>query len=127
MNGDTHFPCWGDGTPEREFLYVDDMAEASVFVMNLSKEIYDSCTKPMQSYLNVGFGSDISIAELSKTVGSVVSYQGKISFDSSQPDGSPRKLIDSSRIIELGWSPKMRLIEGLEHAYADFLLRHQDV
>jgi len=118
---------WGTGTPLREFLYVDDMAEASVFVMNLSKEIYDSCTKPMQSYLNVGFGSDISIAELSKTVGSVVSYQGKISFDSSQPDGSPRKLIDSSRIIELGWSPKMRLIEGLEHAYADFLLRHQDV
>jgi len=118
---------WGTGTPLREFLYVDDMAEASVFVMNLSKEIYDSCTKPMQSYLNVGFGSDISIAELAKTVGSVVSYQGKISFDSSQPDGSPRKLIDSSRIIELGWSPKMRLIEGLEHAYADFLLRHQDV
>jgi GDP-L-fucose synthase len=118
---------WGTGTPRREFLYVEDMAKASVFVMNLDRLIYDSCTKPMQSYLNVGFGSDISIAELAKIIGSVVGYKGEISFDSSQPDGSPRKLIDSTRINELGWSPKMNLIEGLRYAYSDFLLRQQDV
>jgi len=114
---------WGTGTPRREFLFVDDMAEASVLVMNLDKSLYDLHTTPMQSYLNVGFGSDISITELSKTVGAVVGYQGKISFDSNQLDGSPRKLIDSSRLNKIGWSPKVDLIEGLKLAYADFLLR----
>ena len=89
---------WGTGTPKREFLYVDDMASASVFVMELDKAAYDAQTEPMQSHINVGFGSDVAIAELAKVVGAEVGYQGKISFDSSKPDGSPRKWMDSARL-----------------------------
>ena len=112
---------WGTGTPRREFLFVDDMAAASVFVMELDKKIYDQHTKPMQSHINVGFGSDITIAELAKAVGDAVGYQGKISSDTSKPDGSPRKWMDSSRLNRLGWSAKTALQEGLALAYSDFL------
>jgi GDP-L-fucose synthase len=111
---------WGTGTPRREFLYVDDMATASVFVMDLDKATYDSQTGPMQSHINVGFGSDVTIAELSKAVSDAVGYQGKISYDSSKPDGSPRKWIDSGRLNRLGWSPKINLEIGLVRAYQDF-------
>jgi GDP-L-fucose synthase len=111
---------WGTGTPRREFLYVDDMATASVFVMDLDKATYDSQTGPMQSHINVGFGSDVTIAELSKAVSDAVGYQGKISYDSSKPDGSPRKWIDSGRLNRLGWSPKINLETGLVRAYQDF-------
>ncbi len=112
---------WGSGTPMREFLYVDDMAAASVFVMNLPKTIYDQHTTPMQSQINVGFGSDISIAQLAQAVSLAVGYQGQIDFDPTQPDGAPRKLMDSSRLNTLGWQAKVGLAEGLALAYADFL------
>jgi len=115
---------WGTGNPKREFLYVDDMAAASVFVMDLSKEIYDRHTSPMQSHINVGFSSDITIAELSKEVGAAVGYQGQIAFDSSKPDGAPRKWMDSSRLNQLGWHAKVDLRIGLKQAYADFLKNH---
>jgi len=111
---------WGTGTPRREFLYVDDMAAASVFVMELDKAIYDSQTEPMQSHLNVGSGSDITIAELALAVAKATGYQGKISFDSSKPDGAPRKWMDSSRLNKLGWSAKTSLEKGLLEAYSDF-------
>ena len=112
---------WGTGTPKREFLYVDDMAAASVFVMDLDKEIYDQHTSPMQSHINVGFGSDITIAELAKTVGAVIGYQGHIGFDATKPDGTPRKWMDSSRLNRLGWQAKVDLQNGLKSAYDDFL------
>jgi GDP-L-fucose synthase len=112
---------WGTGTPRREFLYVDDMAAASVFVMDLDKKIYDQHTEPMQSHINVGFGSDVTIAELAKAVGDAVGYQGKISFDTSKPDGSPRKWMDSSRLNTLGWNAKTPLQQGLAMAYSDFV------
>jgi len=111
---------WGTGTPRREFLYVDDMAAASVFVMELDKKTYDQQTEPMQSHINVGFGSDITIAELAKAVGQAIGYQGKISFDASKPDGSPRKWMDSGRLNKLGWNAQVGLEKGLVQAYADF-------
>jgi len=117
---------WGTGTPKREFLYVDDMAAASVFVMELEKSIYDQKTSPMQSHINVGFGSDVTIADLAKSVGSAVGFQGVISFDVSKPDGTPRKWMDSSRLNAVGWSPKVQLVEGLDLAYADFLSGHRE-
>jgi len=112
---------WGTGTPKREFLYVDDMAAASVFVMLLDKDTYDSQTQPMQSHINVGFGSDVTIAELAHIVSSVIGYVGKITFDSSKPDGAPRKWMDSSKLNQLGWRPAVTLEEGLVLAYANFL------
>jgi GDP-L-fucose synthase len=112
---------WGTGSPSREFLYVDDMAAASIFVMNLDKKKYDQHTEPMQSHINVGYGSDITIAELAKVVGDAVGFQGKINFDSSKPDGSPRKWMDSSKLNQLGWSPIVGLERGLVIAYQDFL------
>ena len=112
---------WGSGTPRREFLYVDDMAAASVFVMNLPKATLDAHTQPMQSHINVGFGSDITIKELALAVGKTVGYQGIIDFDTSKPDGSPRKLMDSRRLNALGWQAKVSLDAGLAAAYQDFL------
>ena len=112
---------WGSGTPRREFLYVDDMAAASVFVMNLPKATLDAHTQPMQSHINVGFGSDITIKELALAVGKTVGYQGIIDFDTSKPDGSPRKLMDSRRLNALGWQAKVSLDSGLAAAYQDFL------
>lgn len=112
---------WGTGTPRREFLYVDDMAAASVFVMSLDKKAYDSQTEMMQSHLNVGSGSDVTIAELAAAVRDAVAYQGKIRFDSSMPDGAPRKWMDSGRLNQLGWQPKVHLQQGLSLAYNAFL------
>ena len=111
---------WGTGTPRREFLYVDDMAAASVFVMQLNKEIYDSKTEPMQSHINVGFGSDVTIAELATAVGAAVGYQGNISFDASKPDGAPRKWMSSDRLNKLGWQAQVGLESGLAQAYAAY-------
>jgi GDP-L-fucose synthase len=111
---------WGTGTPKREFLYVDDMAAASVYVMNLDKATYDQHTQPMLSHINVGCGADITIKELAETVAKVVGYQGEITFDPSKPDGSPRKLMDSSRLNALGWQAKVGLEDGLKLAYQDF-------
>jgi len=113
---------WGSGTPKREFLYVDDMASASVFVMNLDKAIYDLQTAEMQSHINVGWGTDISIKELANTIATVLSYEGAINFDTSKLDGSPRKLMDSSKLNKLGWQPRVGLEEGIEKAYASYLI-----
>lgn len=115
---------WGTGTPRREFLYVDDMAAASIHVMALPKATYDAHTAPMQSHINVGFGDDVTIAELAKTVASVVGYQGQIDFDTSKPDGAPRKWMSSSRMNNLGWAPKIELQSGLALAYEDYLKTH---
>ena len=112
---------WGTGTPRREFLYVDDMAEASFFVMQLDKKTYDSQTLPMQSHINVGFGSDVTIKELAQAVAKATGYQGKISFDPSKPDGSPRKWMDSGRLNKLGWKPRVDLESGLRAAYSAFV------
>jgi GDP-L-fucose synthase len=112
---------WGTGNPMREFLYVDDMAAASVHVMQLDKPLYDQHTSSMQSHINVGFGSDVTIAELAREVASATGYQGRIEFDTSKPDGAPRKLMDSSRLSALGWRAKVGLREGLVAVYKDFL------
>ena len=112
---------WGSGTPRREFLYVDDMAAASVHVMNLPAATYVAHTQPMQSQINVGCGQDITIRELAHAIGQVVGYQGLIEFDPSKPDGTPRKLMDSSRLNALGWQAKVGLQDGLAAAYQDFL------
>jgi GDP-L-fucose synthase len=112
---------WGSGTPKREFLFVDDMAAACVFVMNLSDATYAQHTQPMLSHINVGYGSDITIAELAQTIAQVVDYRGTITFDATKPDGAPRKLMDSSRLNTLGWSPKVGLQAGLSAAYKDYL------
>ena len=112
---------WGTGTPMREFLYVDDMAAASVHVMNLPKATYEQHTQSMLSHINVGYGSDVTIAEVARTIAQVVGYQGQIEFDTSKPDGAPRKLMDSSRLQSLSWKAQVGLTEGLQHAYADFI------
>ncbi|BEI32927.1 GDP-L-fucose synthase [Polynucleobacter sp. HIN5] len=112
---------WGTGTPKREFLYVDDMAAASVFVMQLDPVAYEAQTEPMQSHINVGFGSDITIAQLADAIAKATGYQGQITFDPTKPDGSPRKLMDSKRLNRLGWSPKVGLEEGLATAYNEYV------
>jgi GDP-L-fucose synthase len=121
VNNSPTVTVWGSGTPKREFLYVDDMAAASVFVMNLPKAVYDHHTTPMQSQINVGFGSDITIAELAQSVSKAVGFQGNIDFDPTQPDGSPRKLMDSTRLNALGWQAKVYLEQGLAFAYQEFI------
>ena len=112
---------WGTGTPMREFLYVDDMAAASIFVMELDREIYDKQVEPMQNHINVGYGSDITIAELARLIANIVGFLGRIEFDSSKPDGSPKKLMDSTRLIRMGWQPKVDLEQGLKNTYQEFL------
>ncbi|WP_180127385.1 GDP-L-fucose synthase [Rhodoferax sp. BLA1] len=112
---------WGTGIPKREFLYVDDMASASVFVMNLADTLYQTHTRPMQSHINVGYGSDITISELAHAVGKAVGYPGQITFDATKPDGAPRKWMDSTRLNSLGWQAKTDLASGLRQAYADFV------
>ncbi len=112
---------WGSGTPMREFLYVDDMAAASVHVMELADEIYQANTQPMLSHINVGTGVDCTIRELAETVARVVGFTGNVTFDATKPDGTPRKLLDVSRLKALGWQYSVSLEAGLEQAYAWFL------
>ncbi|MFC4933130.1 GDP-L-fucose synthase [Massilia sp. GCM10023247] len=112
---------WGSGKPMREFLYVDDMAAASVHVMDLAPESYAAVTAPMHSHINVGSGTDVSIDELAHLVRDVVGFEGRIVFDASKPDGTPRKLLDVSKLRALGWSASTPLREGLQRAYAAFL------
>ena len=111
---------WGTGTPRREFLYVDDMAAASVHVMNLDKTTYDQHTQPMLSHINVGCGDDVTIRELAAAIGKTVGYQGALQFDTSKPDGTPRKLMDSTRLNTMGWKSTVSLEQGLMQAYQDF-------
>jgi GDP-L-fucose synthase len=112
---------WGTGTPRREFLYVDDMAAASVHVMQLPKAAYDQHTTPMQSHINVGSGSDVTIAQVAQAIAQTVGYGGNIEFDASKPDGAPRKWMDSSRLNALGWRAQVDLDAGLAAAYQDFV------
>jgi len=117
---------WGTGKPFREFLHVDDMAAACVFVMNLDKTTYDTHTQAMLSHINVGVGHDITIAELAKLISNTIKYEGNIEFDSSKPDGTKRKLMDSSRLNKLGWQAKIKLEDGLALTYQDFLKSYKD-
>jgi GDP-L-fucose synthase len=112
---------WGTGTPRREFLYVDDMAAACCFVMNLDKVIYDQQIHAMQNHVNVGFGSDITVSELALMIRSVIGFEGRVSFDSSYPNGAHQKLIDSSKLRKLGWNPKYNLKDALTVTYESFL------
>jgi GDP-L-fucose synthase len=117
---------WGSGKPRREFLHVDDMAAASVHVMELDPEVYWSTASPMLSHINVGSGKDCTIAELAQLVAEVTGFRGSIEFDRSKPDGTPRKLLDISRLQALGWSAAISLPEGLKDAYAWFLDNQAD-
>ena len=121
MQGTHEVAIWGTGTPKREFLYVDDMAAASVHVMNLPAATYQQHTQPMLSHINVGYGEDMSIAELAHSVARTVGYTGHIAFDATKPDGAPRKLMYSSRLHSLGWQAQVDLPTGLALAYRDFL------
>jgi GDP-L-fucose synthase len=112
---------WGTGTPRREFLHADDLAEAAIYVMELPKNIWHEHTSSDQYHVNVGYGTDISIAEIARLIAEVVSFQGKISFDFGKPDGTPRKLLDSSKIRSLGWRPKIDLAAGLKNTYGDLI------
>ncbi len=112
---------WGTGTPMREFLYVDDMAAASIFVMELDKQTYDQCTEPMQSHINVGFGSDVTIRDLAEMISKTVGYEGNIIFDATKPDGTPRKLLNSNRLKTMGWKAKVHLRDGLALAYQNYI------
>lgn len=112
---------WGTGKPMREFLHVDDMAAASVYVMNLESTIYEANTQPMLSHINVGTGQDCTIRELAETMKSVVGFEGELVFDSSKPDGTPRKLMDVSRLEALGWRASISLKDGLGETYRWFL------
>ncbi len=118
---------WGSGSPYREFLYVDDMASASIHVMNMESSDYKKQTEPMLSHLNVGFGTDIKISDLSIAVARIVKYDGDIVFDTEKPDGAPRKLLDSSRLNALGWHPKVTLEDGLSKTYIDFLENYEQL
>jgi GDP-L-fucose synthase len=124
-SGAAEVTIWGTGTPRREFLYVDDMAAAGVHVMGLGQTVYAAHVEPMQSHINVGSGSDVTIAELARTVAGVVGFNGEIRYDPDKPDGTPRKLLDSSRLHNLGWQATTGLEAGLTLAYRDFLLRPQ--
>ena len=121
VRGDDTVMAWGTGSPKREFLHVDDMAAASVFVMNLDNRTYQQHTQPMLSHINVGTGVDCSIKELTETVAKVVGFTGNIEWDTSKPDGTPRKLMDVSRLRGLGWRYSIGLEDGLRDAYQWFL------
>ncbi|RPG75805.1 MAG: GDP-L-fucose synthase [Euryarchaeota archaeon TMED85] len=120
INNDEKVIVWGTGKAMREFLYVDDMAEASLFVLELDKEIYFANTKPMISHINIGSGIDITIRELAQIMKDVIGFKGDLFFDTAQPDGSYRKLIDVSRLSKMGWNHKISLKEGLERTYEWF-------
>ncbi|MDD2741860.1 MAG: NAD-dependent epimerase/dehydratase family protein, partial [Rhodocyclaceae bacterium] len=121
QRGDEEVVIWGSGTPMREFLHVDDMAAASIHVMNLDAETYQANTLPMLSHINVGTGIDCTIRELAETVARVTGFSGRLVFDATKPDGAPRKLMDVSRLASLGWRASISLEEGLRGAYAWFV------
>lgn len=125
ITGQSKVVVWGTGKPRREFLYVDDVASACVHVMDLDRAVYSAPTEPMQSHINVGTGEDLTIGELSRLISEIVGFSGEIVFDSSRPDGTPRKLLDVSRIRSLGWAPKVTLQEGIRRTYGDFMERGQ--
>jgi len=121
VNGNSEVVVWGTGNSMREFLYVDDMAEASLFVLELDEEAYKANTKPMLSHINVGTGKDVTIREMAKTMKEVVGFKGKLIFDASKPGGPPRKLIDVSRLSDMGWNYSTDLKDGLSKTYKWYL------
>ena len=121
INNSRVVTVWGSGKPKREFLYVDDIADACTYVMGIDKSILDKYIKPMCSHINVGSGTDLTIKELAENIKKVVGYKGKINFDLTKPDGNPSKLIDSQLLNSLGWKPKINLKDGLLKTYKDFL------
>jgi len=121
INGETKVEIWGSGNALREFLFVDDMADASLFVLNLSKDLYQAGTKPMLSHINVGVGKDITIRDLAETMKKVVGFKGELIFDTSKSDGTHRKLIDVTCLSKMGWSYSTELKEGLEKTYKWYL------
>lgn len=126
LRGDAEVVIWGSGKPMREFLHVDDMAAASVHVMNLDTQTYQEHTQPMLSHINVGTGQDCTITELAHTIAKVTGFQGNLGFDASKPDGAPRKLMDVSRLASLGWVANIGLEAGLRDAYTWFVEHIQE-
>ncbi|MGY6277184.1 GDP-L-fucose synthase [Methylomonas sp. MgM2] len=124
QRGDDEVVIWGSGKPMREFLHVDDMAAACVYVMEMDKSRYQAHTQPMLSHINVGTGVDCTIRELAETIAKVTGFSGRLSFDATKPDGTPRKLMDVSRLKNLGWEASIALEDGLRHAY-NWFLEHQ--
>lgn len=127
INQDSQVTVWGSGNPMREFLHVDDMASASIHVMNLDKAVYDANTDPMLSHINVGTGVDCTIRELAETISEVVGYKGNLVFDATKPDGTPRKLMDVTRLADLGWNSRVSLRDGLVDAYDWYLKNKADL
>jgi GDP-L-fucose synthase len=117
VNNDAEVVVWGTGNAMREFLYVDDMAAASLFVLELDEEIYQANTKSMLSHINVGTGKDVTIREMAETMKEVIGFKGKLTFDTTKPDGAPRKLIDVSRLSNMGWKCSVDLEDGLTKTY----------
>ena len=117
QNNDNEVVIWGSGTPKREFLHVDDMAAASIYIMNLDSEIYSLHTKPLLSHINVGTGIDCTISELAQIIADMTGFSGKLIFDDSKPDGAPRKLMDVSKLRDLGWKHTINLKDGLAETY----------
>ena len=124
--GTAEVVVWGTGTPRREFLHVDDMAEAALFVHDLDRETYDRETEPMLSHINVGAGTDVTIRALAETVARITRFEGQISFDTTKPDGTPRKLMDVSRLARLGWQARIPLEEGIRETYTWYLAQGAD-
>ena len=121
VNNDAEVSVWGTGNAMREFLYVDDMAEASLFALELDEQTYKANTQPMLSHINVGTGKDVTIKEMAETMREVVGYKGKLTFDTTKPDGAPRKLIDVSRLSNMGWKYNIDLEDGLKQTYKWYL------
>ena len=121
MNRDQEVLVWGSGQPMREFLYVEDMAEASLFIHDCDANLLGACTQPMLSHINIGTGLEVSIKELAETIKSVVGFEGKLMFDVTKPDGTPRKLMDVSVLTAMGWKAKVSLLDGLKFTYQAFL------
>jgi len=121
LNNLKNVTIWGTGLPRREFLYVDDMADAAINIMNLDPKEYSKLTSSMISHINIGSGSDISIGELAKMIARTVGYNGELVYDKQKPDGVYQKLLDSSKISSIGWKPSIELDQGLSMAYNDFL------
>lgn len=120
VNNISSVKIWGSGNPKREFLYVEDLASACILVMNIDKEMYEKHTQPMCSHINIGSGSDMTIKELAQLISKIVGFNGKIEFGSSKLDGTPRKLIENSRLNALGWKPEVSIEEGLRRTYREF-------
>jgi GDP-L-fucose synthase len=121
INNNSEVMAWGTGNAMREFLYVDDMAQASLFVLELDEKTYQAHTKPMLSHINVGTGVDVTIREMAETMKQVVGFKGELTFDTTKPDGSPRKLIDVSRLLSMGWKYNIDLEVGFKKTYAWYL------